>query len=136
MTLKKYREALLRWQSLQVQRSIDPDTDFVFRGKMGGALPTHSWRRHFDKLVAETGVRRLTLHELRHTSATLEMQSGAHGKVVSERLGHKDPAFTMRIYQHLTPDLQRSAADALDSSIFGEDEDDLPPQLPRVKAKP
>jgi integrase len=38
---------------------------------------------------------------------------------VSERLGHKDVLTTMRIYQHVSVDMQRAAADALDDRLFG-----------------
>ena len=34
-------------------------------------------------------------------------------KVVSERLGHASPAFTMSVYQHAPPGMQRDAADIL-----------------------
>lgn len=38
---------------------------------------------------------------------------GTHIKVVSERLGHASPAFTMTVYQHLLPSMQRDAIDAI-----------------------
>jgi integrase len=59
------------------------------------------------------------LHGLRHTSATLELAVGTPIKVVSERLGHKDPLTTQRIYLHVDVSLQRSAADAMDERLFG-----------------
>lgn len=39
-----------------------------------------------------------------------EGQDGIHVKVVSERLGHANIAFTMQTYQHLPPGLQHEAA--------------------------
>jgi integrase len=33
--------------------------------------------------------------------------------VVSERLGHSTPAFTMTVYQHVLPGMQREAVQAL-----------------------
>jgi hypothetical protein len=33
-------------------------------------------------------------------------------KIVAERLGHADPAFTMRIYQHVLPGMQAEAAES------------------------
>ena len=33
-------------------------------------------------------------------------------KVVSERLGHANIAFTMHVYQHVLPGMQAAAADA------------------------
>lgn len=54
---------------------------------------------------------RLTLKGLRHTHATLLLEAGTPAKVVQERLGHADIATTMNIYSHVTPTMQRSAAD-------------------------
>jgi len=50
------------------------------------------------------------LHDLRHTHASLLLSAGVPIKVVSERLGHADPAVTLRTYQHVTPGRQAAAA--------------------------
>ena len=51
------------------------------------------------------------MHDLRHTHATLLLKAGVPLKVVSERLGHSSPAFTMTVYQHVLPGMQRAAAE-------------------------
>jgi integrase len=38
-------------------------------------------------------------------------------KVVSERLGHADVAFTMRVYQAVMPEMQQAAADSFAALI-------------------
>jgi site-specific recombinase XerD len=48
--------------------------------------------------------------DLRHTHATLLLKAGVPIKVVSERLGHATPAFTMATYQHVLPGMQAEAA--------------------------
>jgi integrase len=40
-------------------------------------------------------------------------------KVVSERLGHSSPAFTMTVYQHVLPGMQADAAAAFSAAVFG-----------------
>ncbi|MGO9582345.1 MAG: tyrosine-type recombinase/integrase [Acidimicrobiales bacterium] len=50
------------------------------------------------------------MHDLRHTHATLLLKAGIPIKVVSERLGHATPAFTMSTYQHVLPGMQAEAA--------------------------
>jgi integrase len=57
----------------------------------------------------------LRFHDLRRTSATLLLAQGVHPKIVQERLGHADIAATLNRYSHVTPDMQRSAADTLDA---------------------
>lgn len=47
-------------------------------------------------------------------SATLLVAQGVHPKIVQERLGNADSSMTLNRYSHVTPDIQRSAADTLD----------------------
>ncbi len=64
----------------------------------------------FARAVKATGLPRIRLHDLRHTHATILLKEGVPVKVVSERLGHADPAFTMKTYQHVLPGMQADAA--------------------------
>ena len=68
--------------------------------------------RHVQQLVARSGLPRIRLHDLRHTHATFLLKSGVPIKVVSERLGHSTPAFTMATYQHVLPGMQAASARA------------------------
>lgn len=113
------RAALLRWQATQVRRSLDPDLDWIFPGPNHKPMHRSAWYARHRRLITEAAVSEITFHELRHTSATLEMDVKTPTKVLSERLGHKDPAFTMRIYQHVDTELQTDAAEALDRRLFG-----------------
>ena len=54
--------------------------------------------------------RKLSLHGLRHTHATIALRAGVHPKVVSERLGHASVAFTLDTYTDALPDMQETAA--------------------------
>jgi integrase len=61
----------------------------------------------------------IRLHDLRHTHASILLQQGVPLKVVSERLGHSNPAFTLSVYQHLLPGMQADAAKAFSAAVFG-----------------
>ncbi len=63
--------------------------------------------------IAETVV----FHDLRHTSASLLLATGAHPKVVQERLGHSKISLTMDTYSHLMPGMQDDAAAKLDIAL-------------------
>lgn len=65
----------------------------------------------------ELGYSEFTFHSLRHTHATMLVESGAPIKYVQERLGHKDAQVTMRIYSHLSQK-QKSDGRALIDKIF------------------
>jgi integrase len=68
----------------------------------------------FRRLVQTSGLPYIRLHDLRHTHATLLLKAGVPIKVVSERLGHSTPGFTMATYQHVLPGMQAEAA-----ALFG-----------------
>jgi integrase len=59
----------------------------------------------------------LTIKGLRHTHATLLLESGAHAKVVQERLGHSNISTTMNIYSHVTPTMQEDALQRLTNYV-------------------
>jgi integrase len=57
-------------------------------------------------------------HDLRHTHATELLRAGVHIKVVAERLGDSEVT-VMRTYSHVLPDMQESAAAALEPMMKG-----------------
>ena len=52
----------------------------------------------------------IRFHDLRHTAASLMIRQGISPKTVSDRLGHADVAFTLRVYAHLYEDQREEAA--------------------------
>lgn len=78
---------------------------------------THAFPRLVQQInatrPAAARLPRLRLHDLRHTAATLMLANGEHPKIVQERLGHADISMTLGRYSHVTPDMQREAADRL-----------------------
>jgi len=59
----------------------------------------------------------IRFHDLRRTNATLLLSQGVNPKIVQERLEHADITMTLNRYSHVTPDMQRSAADTLDAAL-------------------
>jgi integrase len=60
--------------------------------------------------VHNAGVPKIRFHDLRHTHGSLLIKEGIPVKVVSERLGHSNIAFTTQTYQHVMPGIQAEAA--------------------------
>lgn len=86
------------------------DRDLVFPGPDGDFLKPNSLSRNFGRLVAAAPVPKIRLHDLRHTHATLMVESGRDAKTVSERLGHSTVAFTLDRYVKPSLDAQHEAA--------------------------
>ncbi len=95
---------------------IEP-TGQVFADVQGNPIHPHSLSQAFERIVARSGVPKVRLHDIRHTHGTLLIKAGVPVKVVSERLGHGDPAFTIDTYQHALPGRQADAARVFEKLI-------------------
>ncbi|WP_082624323.1 tyrosine-type recombinase/integrase [Nocardioides sp. Soil805] len=76
-------------------------------------------QRHYREAHPERDLPRLTVHELRHTHASLLFEAGQSVKVAQERLGHASAQVTLNTYAHLLHDAQSRAAAALDDLLGG-----------------
>jgi len=95
------------------------DQGLVFASETGSLLnPSNLRNRSFKRIKARSGVREdLRFHDLRHTCATLLLGEGVIAKVVSEMLGHASITITLNTYSHVLPDMQDSAADAMEAAL-------------------
>jgi integrase len=57
------------------------------------------------------------LHDLRHLHATTLLLSGVPVHVVAARLGHADPAITLRVYAHVIRTAETAAADIFAQAV-------------------
>ncbi|WP_218120090.1 tyrosine-type recombinase/integrase [Actinopolyspora mzabensis] len=93
---------------------------FVFTSRRGQPLRYANFRtRVFAPAVREAKLDHLdglSLHTLRHTTASLAIASGADVKVVQQMLGHKTATLTLDIYGHLFPDRLDEIADRMDAA--------------------
>ncbi|MBK6424404.1 MAG: tyrosine-type recombinase/integrase [Gemmatimonadetes bacterium] len=82
--------------------------------------PLGLWsRRHPLPGAGVTGLDRLRLYDLRHSSATLGLDAGEDLKTVSERLGHSTIKLTADTYAHVQESMKRRSADAREALLFG-----------------
>ena len=86
------------------------DQDLVFAREDGTPLHPDLFSHAFQRIIADSGLPRIRLHDLRHTHASIALAAGVPVKVVSERLGHESPAFTLQQYAHALPGMQAEAA--------------------------
>lgn len=122
-------QALRDWRKTRTEErdGLEPEPDdLVFVKADGTSMHPDIFSQLFDRTVAKIDVPNISLHDLRHTHATLLLKAGVNVKVVSERLGHANIAFTMHVYQHVLPGMQAAAADTFSLLLRNE----------RNKAKP
>ena len=95
------------------------DQGLVFPNETGSLFnPSNLRNRSFKRIKTRAGVREdLRFHDLRHTCATLLLSKGVNVKVVSELLGHASITITLNTYSHVLPDMQDSAAAAMEAAL-------------------
>lgn len=75
------------------------DQTFVF----GGSSPfaDSNIDRYFKEKCAEANIKKIRIHDFRHSHASLLISKGASIVAVAKRLGHKDIEQTLNTYSHL-----------------------------------
>jgi integrase len=83
----------------------------------GSPLQPNSLTHAFTTFLEARGLRRVRLHDLRHSHATHMLAAGIHPKIASERLGHSKVGITLDLYSHVLPGMQSEAATRVDAVI-------------------
>lgn len=96
-----------------------PTTNLIFTTEKGTPVHPDTYTHLFDRRRATAGLRRIRLHDLRHTYATLALAIGTSPKVVSENLGHSSFTFTVDTYSPVTPSVNELAAHHLGDFVLG-----------------
>lgn len=111
--LKEHKKDQIK-QRLQYGEGYQ-DNNLVFCNEDGSFVNPGSITRRFNNYLERAGVKKIRLHDLRHTHASLLLKAGVQPKVVQERLGHSSITITMDMYSHLFPSIQKEAAQRLDN---------------------
>jgi Phage integrase family len=95
----------------------DISDELVFRSPEGKILdPDNLYHRIFLPVLAKAGIRRIRLHDLRHTFGSLLLQNGASIVYVKDQMGHSSIQVTVDTYGHLIPGANVCFVDRLDEA--------------------
>jgi len=89
--------------------------ELLFYNEAGNRIELSGIRKRvFYKCLEKTGLRRIRIHDLRHTYATLRISKGDNILDVSKQLGHHSIKITLDTYAHWMPGGKKSEVDELD----------------------
>ena len=85
--------------------------EYVITDQAGTPVHPEWYSDEFRRLLRRAGLRRITLHDSRHTTLTLMEHAAVPISIISKWAGHYDSAFTQKTYVHASEeDLQRGQA--------------------------
>lgn len=124
---EKLSDVLARWkeEQQQIYAPIGINKEcFVFSADADPHQPQFptNLTKHVKRFMAAHGLPDASPHDLRHTAATLMLESGASVKQVQGYLGHQDPATTLKFYTAVDAQSLRNASNLLSASLTGKQE--------------
>ena len=89
--------------------------EWVFITDAGKPFIANHWRIDvFGKALERAKLRKIRIHDLRHTYASLLIQAGESLAYIRDQLGHHSIKVTVDIYGHLAPEGNKAAVNRLD----------------------
>ena len=105
--------------SKSYQRLHGEDVITTPKTKKSNRTITKSYLHHeMDRGAKEAGIKRIRIHDLRHSHISLLIDMGFSAVAIADRVGHESIEITYR-YAHLFPSKQTEMADKLDFERTG-----------------
>lgn len=135
-TRSSRRKVVVDEGTADVLKAVQSGNPLLFPSRTGGYMSGSNIQdRNFFPTLKRAGLPQIRFHDLRHTCATLLLAAGVPVQVVAARLGHSNPAITLKTYAHVLPGQQGQAAEEIGRYLngrLGEGQDNLSPSLPQA----
>ncbi len=106
-----YMNQLKEYKTWQTEN--ESNIEFVFGADT--PLPPTSIERHLTKAASKAEVKRIRIHDLRHSCASLLLHKGVTIVALSKHLGHSSVKETLDTYSHMLPDDQTMIIKSLET---------------------
>ena len=114
---KYLKKELLELKYYYIKKYNNCDNDYFIFGGINPISPS-TINRYKKKACIKAGIRPITLHQFRHSHATLLLQNGIVINEVSRRLGHSKVSTTLDIYTHTDLLQEKKSIETLNSLRF------------------
>jgi integrase len=97
-------------------REIERYFDFFFSYPSDERLfpiVTRTLQKRMRQAMEKAGVKKIRIHDLRHSHVAYLINQGVQPLIIKERLGHKDIKITLNTYGHLYPSQQKEVAEMM-----------------------
>ena len=93
---------LMKYREEQIQSGFNPtENDYIFRTlECDRVWDPNYLTKEWNEFLIDNNLKKITIHDIRHSHATYLLSIGVPLQDVSRRLGHSEPATTLKIYTH------------------------------------
>lgn len=94
-------------------------SEWLFPSPTDNSRPrnAHTLYRQMQRVLEKAECKKVRMHDLRHTFATMSLKSGMDVKTLSAIIGHASAGTTLNIYAHTTEEMQKNAAMKIEKSL-------------------
>lgn len=110
--LNNQKEKLKSIKVINIQFS-----DFVFLSRKGEPTKNSAYDSTLFKLCDKAGIKRFSMHVLRHTYATRCIEGGMRPKTLQVILGHANVGITMNLYVDVTEDEKSKEVEKVEKAL-------------------
>ncbi len=97
-------------------KTASPVSEFVFVTRKGKLELAENFRYGLEKCLENAKLKRIRIHDLRHTYATIRLLRGHNIGDISYQMGHSSIKITYDTYGHWIPGKFKSEVDELDQA--------------------
>jgi integrase len=113
-------------EELVVGKRWKNEHELIFTSNIGTPLDPEAFGRTVPRICKEAGLGHWSIHELRHSCASLLIAMEVPLEVVAEQLGHASIRVTKDVYGHLMPRSRAKAAEAMRMILYDDGAADNP----------
>lgn len=117
LRVQQAKQAALRTTYGERWPGIGTDKELVFTTRSGLPVESHNLARSFLRISERCGLRRITIHGLRHTNATTQKNLQVHARDIQAILGHGDVR-TTGLCQHVELQSKKNALEKVEKEFF------------------
>lgn len=95
-----------------------PDNEFIIANNFQNHISNNGANSALEAACERSGIKRITMHNLRHTHGSILLYKGYSILYISKRLGHANVTITQEVYLHILDELQEQEDKKIKDGLF------------------
>lgn len=101
----------------RLKADVKPKMTYVVFGEYNEHISTTTLDRRYIEYIKLANVKKIRIHDFRHSHASYLINNNTIPSVVAKRLGHKDVGTTLNTYSHLYPSTEQEAISKMEDDF-------------------